>query len=138
MKVSPVPTLSLFHHPSHIAISNLLKLSTTVLQSQFNMSSSNLKCSLIKSLPDSSVEDTVGILSSNGRGYDLKISFRRTIRVPDNTYASELPLGLGKFPLYSATKYKANLPEDMGIKEDFSSQCTVSPLGRLRISLSNT
>ncbi|KAI0124148.1 integral membrane protein [Xylariales sp. AK1849] len=40
----------------------------------------------------------------------LDITFRRTIRVPDNAGASKLPPDLGKFPLYKVHDYASKLP----------------------------
>jgi hypothetical protein len=40
----------------------------------------------------------------------LKISFRRTVRVPDNADRSELPPDLGAFPLYKVNDYAKTLP----------------------------
>jgi hypothetical protein len=44
---------------------------------------------------------------------NLKISFHRTIRVPDNHKASALPPDLGKFPLEATSKYIDKLSEVM-------------------------
>ena len=49
-------------------------------------------------------------------GDELKISFRRTIRVPDGKSDSELPPDLGIFPLYSVADYKKMLPINMASK----------------------
>ena len=46
----------------------------------------------------------------------LTISFRRTIRVPDNEKVSELPPDLGKFPLYRVGDYADNMPVTMAKK----------------------
>lgn len=43
----------------------------------------------------------------------LKITFKRTIRVPDNEEVSNLPPGLGSFPLFKVQDYAARLPKDM-------------------------
>ncbi|ROW08042.1 hypothetical protein VPNG_06109 [Cytospora leucostoma] len=43
----------------------------------------------------------------------LKISFRRTIRVPDNDQIFKLPPGLGSFPLFKVQDYAARLPKEM-------------------------
>lgn len=63
-------------------------------------------------------------------GEKLKISFQRTIRVPDGKGDSELPPGMGTFPLYSVAGYKDKLPNAVAIKGGFFFLCTVS---RLRI-----
>jgi hypothetical protein len=44
---------------------------------------------------------------------DLRISFRRTIRVPDTSKAYALPPTLGKFPLRRVSDYVNTLPETM-------------------------
>ncbi|KAE9369833.1 hypothetical protein N431DRAFT_560557 [Stipitochalara longipes BDJ] len=46
----------------------------------------------------------------------LDISLRRTIRIPDNGTAYELPPDCGPFPIYSVKQYKSNLPEHMAGK----------------------
>ena len=50
-------------------------------------------------------------------GEKLKISFQRTIRVPDYDGDSELPPGMGAFPLYDVADYKIKLPNAMSVKE---------------------
>jgi hypothetical protein len=47
---------------------------------------------------------------------DLHISFRRTIRVPDNQQTSFLPPNLGGFPLKAISQYVDKLPGDMVTK----------------------
>ncbi|KAF2688901.1 hypothetical protein K458DRAFT_331541 [Lentithecium fluviatile CBS 122367] len=59
-----------------------------------------------------SVENGDTVLINN----DLRISFRRTIRVPDNHQTSFLPPDLGTFPLKSTTKYAEKLPTQMVAK----------------------
>ena len=52
---------------------------------------------------------------------DLRISFRRTVRVPPNSVdvkPSSLPQGLGRFPLYSVADFP-NLPRQMIEKRGF-------------------
>lgn len=46
-------------------------------------------------------------------GGDLRISFRRTIRVPDNHQESFLPPDLGAFPLKRVSQYADKLPPRM-------------------------
>jgi hypothetical protein len=46
----------------------------------------------------------------------LKVSFRRTIRVPDNQQISDLPPSLGAFPLKRVSEYFAKLPNSMAAK----------------------
>ncbi|KAF8436703.1 hypothetical protein BGX38DRAFT_1214059 [Terfezia claveryi] len=43
----------------------------------------------------------------------LKISFHRTVRVPDDNQQHELPPSLGRFPLFNVAAFKSNLPPDM-------------------------
>jgi hypothetical protein len=47
---------------------------------------------------------------------DLKISFHRTLRVPDNHDKSKLPPSLGRFPLYETRHYAQSLPPQMARK----------------------
>jgi hypothetical protein len=47
---------------------------------------------------------------------DAQISFRRTVRVPDNTQCSKLPPSLGKFPLYHVKDFRSKLPPDLVAK----------------------
>ncbi|KAK3377973.1 hypothetical protein B0H63DRAFT_478477 [Podospora didyma] len=47
---------------------------------------------------------------------DLTISFRRTIRVPDNEHVSELPPDLGPFPLFRVKDFVKSLPSEMVAK----------------------
>ncbi|KAF7876492.1 hypothetical protein EAF04_001582 [Stromatinia cepivora] len=46
----------------------------------------------------------------------LDISFRRTVRVPDNGNTYNLPPDCGLFPIYSVDKYKDKLPNSMVAK----------------------
>lgn len=46
----------------------------------------------------------------------LDISFRRTIRVPDNNKSYDLPPDCGAFPLYSVDQFKDKLPTAMVAK----------------------
>jgi hypothetical protein len=46
----------------------------------------------------------------------LRISFRRTIKVPDNDGSSLLPPDLGAFPLYSVGALEKKLPQSMAAK----------------------
>ena len=43
----------------------------------------------------------------------LDISFKQTVRVPDNNEASHLPPNLGEFPLYKVQNYANKLPQNM-------------------------
>lgn len=46
----------------------------------------------------------------------LEISLRRTVRVPDNGIAYDLPPDCGAFPIYSVDAYKESLPQSMTAK----------------------
>jgi hypothetical protein len=47
---------------------------------------------------------------------DLQISFKRTVRVPDNQQNSHLPPSLGSFSLKEISDYADKLPESMASK----------------------
>jgi hypothetical protein len=47
---------------------------------------------------------------------DLRITFKRTIRVPDNDETSALPPDMGDFPLYKVDSYTDKLPLSMARK----------------------
>jgi hypothetical protein len=47
---------------------------------------------------------------------DLKISFHRTVRVPDSDTLSALPPSYGTFPLYEVKNHLEKLPYDMSSK----------------------
>ena len=51
----------------------------------------------------------------NGAGF-LRVSFERTIRVPDNHNTIALPPSLGQFPLYKTQDYVETLPKQMAAK----------------------
>ncbi|KAH7001269.1 hypothetical protein EDB80DRAFT_894978 [Ilyonectria destructans] len=44
---------------------------------------------------------------------DLDISFRRTVRVPDNQQLSQLPPDIGKFPLFQVKDYANKMPREI-------------------------
>lgn len=44
---------------------------------------------------------------------DLEISLRRTVRVPENTVAYDLPPDLGPFPLFNIEQFSSRLPTAM-------------------------
>ncbi|KAF8860739.1 hypothetical protein BDZ45DRAFT_588036 [Acephala macrosclerotiorum] len=46
----------------------------------------------------------------------LDISLRRTVRVPDNGNAYDLPPDCGEFPIYAVSQYKDKLPQNMVAK----------------------
>ena len=47
---------------------------------------------------------------------DLRISFRRTVRVPDNEQISHLPPDLGAFPLKQVDDYMTTIGAEMAAK----------------------
>lgn len=63
------------------------------------------------------LENNTSILlkRDNGAG-SLKVSFERTIRVPDNHNTNALPPSLGQFPLYKTQDYVETLPKQMAAK----------------------
>jgi len=78
------------------------------------MPATGLQCALVAGSLDSKVKDAVEVKGPSGES--LEISFQRTIRVPDNGHHSDLPPGMGKFPLYSVANNKNKLPADMALK----------------------
>lgn len=72
-----------------------------------------LSCTLAQSSPTRKAKDIVHI--TRGK-QNLDISFKRTIRVPDGKGDSELPPGMGTFPLYSVTDYAEKMPKEMAAK----------------------
>jgi hypothetical protein len=46
----------------------------------------------------------------------LDVSFRRTVRVPDNQRSYDLPPDGGAFPLFSVIRYRERLPADITTK----------------------
>ena len=73
-----------------------------------------LSCTLVQSYFTRKAKDTVHI--THGKRQNLDISFQRTIRVPDGKGDSELPPGLGTFPLYLVTDYAEKMPKEMAAK----------------------
>ena len=43
----------------------------------------------------------------------LRISFHRTVRVPDDDKDHDLPPSLGRFPLFNVSAFASTLPQDM-------------------------
>lgn len=54
---------------------------------------------------------------------DLRISFQRTLRIPDDGRAYPLPPGLGMFPIVRAVDCLHRLPEHRVADDDFLSLC---------------
>lgn len=73
-----------------------------------------LNCTLEQSFSYRKAKNTIKV--SRGRTEQLDISFQRTIRVPDGKGDSELPPGMGTFPLYSVANYAEKLPKDIAAK----------------------
>lgn len=61
-------------------------------------------------------EGRESIIIERYQGEQLEISLRRTIRVPDNGKAYNLPPGCGAFPLYSVDDHRTQLSGDMVAK----------------------
>ena len=73
-----------------------------------------LDCSLTRRSVFSKAKDVVEV---KGPARELlKISFHRTIRVPDNSHDFNLPPSMGLFPLYSVANYTESLPAPMARK----------------------
>ena len=73
-----------------------------------------LDCTLEQSSSYRKAKDIIRV--SRGRTEQIDISFQRTIRVPDGKGDSELPPGMGTFPLYSVANYVEKLHKDMAAK----------------------
>ncbi|KAL8638242.1 MAG: hypothetical protein Q9226_009009, partial [Calogaya cf. arnoldii] len=73
-----------------------------------------LEAKLIQSSEFRKCNDTISITGSCGRR--LRISFQRTVRVPDNQGENKLPPSLGTFPLYSVSNFPETMPADMATK----------------------
>ncbi|KAI0427586.1 hypothetical protein F5Y09DRAFT_350335 [Xylaria sp. FL1042] len=58
----------------------------------------------------------VGHTSRHHKLQHLQISFRRTIRVPDNADEAKLPPDLGRFPLFKTSDFASKLSSDKGMK----------------------
>lgn len=57
--------------------------------------------------------EKINIKHSRGGCGSMEISFRRTIRVPDDGKSYQLPPNLGKFPIYCIGDYADKLPVDL-------------------------
>lgn len=62
---------------------------------------------------DSIVVDVAPHVAQDYRPQNLQISFRRTIRVPDNAGKAALPPDLGSFPLFKVRDFASSLPLPM-------------------------
>ena len=43
----------------------------------------------------------------------MDISFRRTVRIPDDGKVHDMPPDCGRFPLYPVSQFKDRLPEEI-------------------------
>ena len=73
-----------------------------------------LQANLATSSKSRNLNDVIEVKGPSGEL--LKISFQRTIRVPDGKGDSELPPSMGTFPLYSVAGYEGNLPNSVAVK----------------------
>jgi hypothetical protein len=60
-------------------------------------------------------DNTIRVTHKNSHA-KLRITFMRTIRVPDNTTISKLPPGLGALPVFRVRDYAQKLPAAMTAK----------------------
>ena len=76
---------------------------------------SRLTCKLTgNSVTDQTPNNSLVITENNGRGFStLGISFRRTVRVPDNYDKYQLPPDYGPFPLYSVKAFEDDVSVGM-------------------------
>lgn len=70
-----------------------------------------LRVSLANPMQDCSGNKTIRI--AHGPIATLDISLRRTVRVPDNGNAYNLPPDCGEFPIYAVSQFKDKLPQNM-------------------------
>lgn len=68
------------------------------------------RCRLVD---DAIVVDVAPRLAQDHQLQSLTISFKRTIRVPDNAKKANLPPDLGNFPLFKVRDFASNLPLPM-------------------------
>lgn len=59
------------------------------------------------------VDDDSSLRVTDGSANAVYISFRRTIRVPDNGVEYHLPPDLGNFPIHPIVKYVSKFPKDI-------------------------
>ena len=82
-----------------------------------NIQTEGLQATLKSTSYHSKVHDVIEVTGPAGE--KLKVSFQRTIRVPDYDGDSELPPGMGAFPLYNVADYKGTLHNAMSVKGGF-------------------
>jgi hypothetical protein len=73
-----------------------------------------LRVTLADQIDSSSAYNSIRILQDDEKF--LEVSLRRTVRVPDNGQAYDLPPDCGPFPIYSVNKFKHQLPTNMAAK----------------------
>lgn len=68
---------------------------------------------LVRGYTHLSLENDEIIIKEVGNVNELKITFHRTVRVPDNGKKSHLPPSFGRFPLLKVKDYAKTLPVQM-------------------------
>lgn len=80
-----------------------------------NMTSSQLRVEL-----EDAIEDTNGgfgvLLVKDGDRIATEISFKRTVRIPDDGSSHDLPPDLGNFPIYSTDSFSEKMPPNLARK----------------------
>lgn len=79
-----------------------------------SVGATGLQATLKDSSPYRKAKDVIEVIGDSSE--KLQVSFQRTVRVPDGKGDSELPPGMGSFPLYSVANYKDKLPNAMATK----------------------
>ena len=100
--------------PDIVNIMTLIKNENTEPTVPKTPDTAGLSCTLEQSSSTRNANDTIHI--TGGKRQKLDISFQRTIRVPDGKGDSELPPGMGTFPLYAVTDYAEKMPREMAAK----------------------
>lgn len=77
-----------------------------------------------KKLKQRYLSDTIRFWSS--KEDSLRISFIRTIRIPQDGLDHKLPLGLSKFPLFSVKEFEESFQRKLQRKGAYSFHCIVS------------
>ncbi len=105
------------HWSGFTTASQFLCLLIDTLQTLLNMALRRGSSERTVSLTDPMLYSGYGSIQvTYGEYEDLKISMRRTIRVPDTGSSYDLPPDCGAFPLYSINDFKHRLPENMTAK----------------------
>ena len=77
------------------------------------MTSPPLQCTLQASSAARNANDIIRVENQHS---SVDIFFQRTVRVPDGQDTSQLPPGLGTFPLYAVSAFEKQLPQAMAAK----------------------